>query len=114
MSQQKHTATLHAWLSTYHSIEGLFDGTPDQVTSTLAYTTSGPGTNGYLESQGYTYIGTAEITVTVGDRTEIVTSKVQGLKEQQRSILAKAQAESTQIEEQIQKLLAIGYEGSAT
>ena len=110
MNQQTHTATLHAWLSPYHSIEGLFDQPSKGVVSALTYSVEAPGGGGFCEREGYTYMGTAEVTVAIGSRTEIVMSKVQGLKAQQQLILANAQAQATRIEGQIQKLLAISYD----
>jgi hypothetical protein len=109
-----HTGTLHAWLSKDRSIEGFFDdnATPEQIVSAPLLTTSEPAKEGeapsYWEREGYTYLGTAEVTLTVGGRQELVEKKVVSLRAMQVAVVAEAQAKKTALERQIQKLLAIG------
>jgi hypothetical protein len=61
------------------------------------------------EERGYTYIGPATVTVEVPDLRGLVDSKVEALRKQAVAIRAKATAECTEIESQIQNLLAIEY-----
>lgn len=105
-----HTAELHAWLSSYQRIEGLFDSSPERLASALSYSTSGPGEKSYYENEGYTYVGKATVSVKVAPPKEILQSKVKGLQAQKQAVLAKAQKEATELEGQIQKLLAITFD----
>jgi len=109
-----HTAEVHAWLSSYNSIEGLFDSKSDRVIAALAYSNIGPGSDSYFEREGYTYIGKATITVTVGAPNDVIASKVESLKAQQKSVRAKAQKTVTELDQQIQKLLAISFDGAVS
>lgn len=109
----KHTATLHAWLDKYSSIEGLFDSSAEAVVAALTYTRSAPDDDSYFKREGYTHIGTAEITVTLPARDEVVSNKVAALRAERQAVLVKAEAESQEIEKQIQSLLAISFDGVA-
>lgn len=64
-----------------------------------------------MSSCGWTKIGTAEITITFDDDDTVRDSLVAGLKAKKAEILATAQAEATRIEEKIQSLLAIEWDG---
>lgn len=109
-----HTGTLHAWLSKDRSIEGFFDDkvTPEQIVSVPMLTITRPSDAGeplnYWEQEGYTYLGLAQVTLTVDTRDKLVEKKVDSLRAMQGAVRAKAHAEETAIERQIQKLLAIG------
>jgi hypothetical protein len=109
-----HTGTLHAWLSKDRSLEGFYDNgaTPEQIVSAPLLTITPPSDAGeslnYWEQQGYTYLGTATVTLTVESRDKLVEKKVDSLRAMQGAVRAKAHAEETAIERQIQKLLAIG------
>ena len=59
----------------------------------------------------WTKIGTAEITVTFDDDDTVRSNLVASLKAKKAGILATAQAEATRIEERIQSLLAIEWDG---
>jgi hypothetical protein len=63
----------------------------------------------YWRGLGYTYVGPAEITVDVPDLRELVENKINALREQATTIRAEATAKCTEIEGQIQNLLAIEY-----
>lgn len=56
---------------------------------------------------GYTRVGDAEITITLVNTDTMVQNKVDSLRSEQKRVIAEAQLKSTQIESQIQKLLAI-------
>lgn len=59
---------------------------------------------------GWTFIGDAEITVTIPDERTLIDNKVEALREEAKAIRAEATAKVTQIESQIQNLLAISYD----
>jgi hypothetical protein len=60
-----------------------------------------------FSKMGYTFVGEAELTVTVPDEKTLIDNKVQALREEAKSIRAAATAQVTRIEGQIQSLLAI-------
>jgi hypothetical protein len=63
-----------------------------------------------MSAYGFLYIGKATITVEIPDEKELVENAVASLREQAAHIRAKATAECTEIEGQIQQLLAITYQ----
>lgn len=103
---QVHEGTLIAWITSDWNAEGAMSGDSKQVLQSVHLT----HIDG-MESSGWVRAGTARVEVTLIDKTEMVENKVESLKAQKTSILAEAQMKVTQIEEQIQKLLAITYEG---
>lgn len=66
-----------------------------------------------MSNHGWTKIGTAEITITFDDDDTVRENLVASLKAQKAEVLATAQAEATRIEERIQSLLAIEFDGGA-
>jgi hypothetical protein len=56
---------------------------------------------------GYTLIGDAHISITLHDSKEITKNKIEALNKEKTRVMAKAEAEMTRIEKQIQSLLAI-------
>lgn len=64
-----------------------------------------------MSRYGYTLVGKATVVATISAGQDLVEAKVKALREEQRQIIADAQAKSTVIEGQIQKLLAITFEG---
>jgi hypothetical protein len=67
----------------------------------------------YWLKLGYTYIGEATITVDVPDEKTLIDSKVEALREEIKTTRADATAKVTQLEGQIQQLLAIEFTPSA-
>lgn len=66
-----------------------------------------------MTSSGWTYIGTATISVEVITDTEtLVANKVEALRGEVQKIRAEAQVQVTRLEDQIQKLLAITFNPS--
>lgn len=57
--------------------------------------------------EGWTKVGTAQITVTFDDDDEIIGNMVDALKAQKQKVQADAQVEINRIEERIQSLLAL-------
>ena len=107
MSARTVTGTTKVWLPEYAINIGPKELADPRVVSRLAYSDS------EMKSMGWTLLGTAEIKLTlVGDR-EIVENRVDSLRAEQKKVVADAQKKSTEIERQIQTLLAIAYEGEA-
>lgn len=107
MSARTVTGTTKVWLTEHALNIGPKELADPRVVSRLSYSDS------EMKSWGWTLIGTAEITLhLVGDR-EIVENRVDSLRAEQKKVVADAQKKSTEIERQIQTLLAIAYEGKA-
>jgi len=62
-----------------------------------------------MTDQGYVKVGTATITVELIDNKEIVNGQLSMLNEAKRRVQAEAEKALTEIETQIQSLLAIEY-----
>ncbi len=67
-----------------------------------------------MTASGWTFAGEAEITLQLVDHKALVENKVEALKAEVKSIKAEATMKVTQIERQIQTLLAITYEPEVT
>ena len=101
----KATATLNAYISPYSRVTPDQLATPEGVGQMIFSDAIGE----YLAGQGYTQVGTAVIEVEVFEHKEIVANKVGALREEIKATRAKAAAKVTEIEGQIQSLLAIEY-----
>lgn len=86
----------------------LLRGDLREAISELAFCTSDS-----MESVGWTRVGKATITVEIPDDKQLVENKVESLRAQKDSVLAKATATATEIERKIQNLLAISYDSEA-
>lgn len=98
-----------AWLGRDGGPENL---TPERIVGAVTFY-SPAGAGAYWKSLGYVFVGDAEITVTVIDEPSIVSNKIDALRATKTSVLAEAQAKATELESQIQKLLAISNEVKA-
>jgi len=65
----------------------------------------------YWMQEGYVQVGVAQVEITLQNSEETTKRAVVALKKKKESVIAKAQAEATEIERKIQTLLAITYEG---
>lgn len=63
---------------------------------------------------GWTFAGLADVTLRLTDMNGLVAEKVESLRAKRVEVLAKAQAEATQIERQINTLLAIEHTPRST
>ena len=94
------TFDTQAWISQYNHL------TQEQLR-----TNEGAATLQYsridLSSAGYTLAGKATVTVTIFDQRTLVENTIESLRSQSANIRAEATAKCTQIEGQIQQLLAI-------
>lgn len=88
---------LLAWLSAYQLNED-----PSNLTS-LTFS------NQDMSECGWTQVGTAEISVTLLEDSEILSGKLSSLDEAEKRVKADAQNKLTEIERQRQQLLAIEY-----
>ena len=75
----------------------------DQLVRGLNYSTHD------MSSAGWVKVGEAEVTITLFGLDDIVHGQVDALKAMKKDVIAKAEAEATRIEGEIQKLLAITY-----
>ena len=105
----KVTAQMHAYLPS-HSKATPQDLQTEKGVKALAFFADN---SKYWAEAGYTYIGQATVTVEVPDMRDLVNNKVASLREQAVAIRAEATAKCTEIEGQIQNLLAIEYAPSA-
>lgn len=102
---QVYEGTLIAWITSDWNAEGAMNGDSKLVLESVHLSH-----NDGMESCGWVRAGTARVEITLIDKSAIVENKVESLNAQKTQILAEAQMKATQIEEQIQKLLAITYE----
>lgn len=109
MSQLPKTLTgkTTVWLSNkyYGPADIVRDGT--KAIGKLSYCSHDMSPNGWMA------IGETEVTINFYPMDEIVDKRVKGLREEQKKTMADAQLKSTQIEREIQSLLAITNEVSA-
>lgn len=61
----------------------------------------------YSIDNGFSKVGTAEVTITLHDPDDLIANKVEALRAEKQQTLADAQAKATRLESQIQQLLAI-------
>jgi len=105
-------ATVGAWLSSDYAqqrfVEGRQSGDPARTLAAIALNHQD------MTDCGWTRIGEATVTLEVAEDSQIRQNMVSALQEQKRSVLAKAQREAMQIEERIQNLLAISFDGSVS
>ena len=95
------TGTMGAWLTDYCATNS---ADPSDIEN-LSFTPYD------MADKGWVKVGEAEITVTMRDKNEIIDEQVSVLKEAKRRIQAESVARVTQIDAQIQSLLAIEYKG---
>ena len=103
------SVTLTAYLiSNYRKPAELARMKPAELAGALFYSPSD-----CIKVDGWIKVGTAEITVTLKPHEEMVIDTIAALRRTQSLMLAKAQAESTRIDAEIGKLLAITNEVTA-
>lgn len=102
------TAQMDAYL--WSSIWGPEDlhGDPDAVIPRLRFVP----VDGAAPSTDYIKVGRATVEVGFFDDKAVIAEKVAALKREKEQTLAAAQSKATDIERQIQQLLAIEYDGS--
>lgn len=95
------TATIGAWLPAHNSLRPseLHETDGSQLIEALGYSTHD------MTSAGWAKVGTAQITVELMPAEQCMHSTIAALRREQGELQAKA----TQIEAEIQKLLAITY-----
>jgi hypothetical protein len=97
---KKVSGTTKAWLNQYSGLI-LSTQTNEQVVNTLSYSCSD------MTEHGWTYVGDAKVTIELFDDDAILNSKISTLKAQKQKVQADAFVQSNEIDEEIQKLLAI-------
>lgn len=101
MSGRTFSFTTKAYLTSYHTPDEI---TPESAACALSFY------NFSSTPDGYTLVGEADITVRVVDAQKIIANKVEALKTEKARVLAEAQMKATDIEANIQKLLAISFD----
>ena len=96
---RKITATVPAYISQYNSIDRLLASEPEYAICQLMLTKA--------SMDGWVWIGHATVTLEIADDTEINAELVETLRAVQKQIQADAGKRVTEIEQQIQSLLAI-------
>lgn len=94
-----------AWTTKYSGVgpNELKDSPEDALVKDLSYSVHD------MTDAGWVKVGDADVTVQLFGIEEIVSGQVDALKTMKQDVIAKAEAEATRIEGEIQKLLAISY-----
>lgn len=103
------TGEISVWLTQYSSI-GPAELTSDDAQKVL----NGVSFSHHDMAPEWTRIGAARVTITLESNDKIITGKVDALRAEQKKVVADAQMKSTDIERQIQQLLAITHEPAVT
>ena len=98
------TGTIKVQCNKYTSLETLRVGSDNALFDALHVS------NADMSEYGYSYVGTAEVTITLNDPDTIVGDKVKSLRAEATKVQADAQAAVTRIQRQINELLAITNE----
>lgn len=98
------TVKTGAWLTNdYTSVEDLLKMSQEELVRTLhPYKAEGQIT-------GWTLVGTAEVSIELTDPDKIIANKVDALKAELNTERAQSEARCTQLQSQINNLLAIEY-----
>ena len=101
------TASVPAYMNKWSSIDELMERTPEDAISSIF--------TGHTSSDGtWIRIGSATVTVEIADDKEVKAGLVESLKEEKKKIQADAEKSITEIDAQIQSLLAIEYKPCQT
>ena len=95
------TATVPAYMHKCLPLDELMNIAPESAISRIVI--------GGTHDESWLWIGSASVTVEIADEKEIKTELVESLKEAKKKIQADAEKNITDIDAQIQSLLAIEY-----
>ena len=98
------TATVPAYMNKWSSIDELMARDPTSAIGSIY-------TGNTCDLSTWIWIGSASVTVEIADEKEINSKLVESLKEAKKKIQADAEKSITEIDAQIQSLLAIEYKG---
>lgn len=107
MAQRTITGTVKVQLSKYYGLDSL-KGESNAVFRTLCIMDTD------MSEHGYSVIGSAEVTVTLHDPDQIIGDKVKSLRAEAKKVQADAVNRCTEIERQVQQLLAITLDSGVT
>lgn len=105
-------ATVPVWFTgDYYGPQHL-TGDPEQAIDALSFYSTGidPKTGQLRRPAGWTLVGYADVVVRPLPEQQLVESKVEALRAQKAEVLAKAQAEATDIDRKINTLLCLTFE----
>ena len=97
------TATVPAYMHKCLPLDELMNIAPESAISRILI--------GGTHDESWIWIGSASVTVEIADEKEIKTELVESLKKAKKKIQAEAEKNITEIDAQIQSLLAIEYKG---
>ena len=103
----KNTLKTKAWITEYCSAGPDDLAKPSGIDSMVFNTRD-------MATAGWTYVGTAEITVDLVDRKTLVENKVVALKEELKTVRAEAHVKEMRLNEQINNLLALSFDPSVS
>lgn len=97
-------ATINVYLTKYSSLRGadIHAATQDELAKGLWFTW-----HEFKDDPDYVLVGTADVTVNLMPRADVVSTQIACLRKQQQTIRAESQAADMRIERQINSLLAI-------
>ena len=98
------TATVPAYMNKWSSIDELIARNPTSAIGSIY-------TGNTSDISIWVRIGSAHVTVEIADENEIKAGLVESLKEEKKRIQTDAEKSITEIDAQIQSLLAIEYKG---
>ncbi len=105
MAQRTITGTIKVQLPSSYGPKDL-EGDDRRVFDLLSFTASD------MSGYGYAVVGTAEIVVTLNDTDTIIGDKITALRAEKKQVQADATKRCTEIERQVQQLLAITMESA--
>ena len=98
------TAKLNAYVSEHCSLtpENFATADADRIAGAVSY-----WRQDMTPPSSYSLVGVAYVTITLADPDDLIAKKVEALRAEKQQTLADAQAKATNLERQIQQLLAI-------
>lgn len=105
-------ATVPVWFtSDYHGPDDL-TGTPERAIDAVSFYSTGidPTTGELRRPAGWTLVGYADVVLRPLPERQLIDSKVEALRAQKAEVMAKAQAEVTDIDRKINTLLCLTFD----
>jgi hypothetical protein len=96
----KFTETRQVWITSYTNPEEL---SPDNSRPLIL-------SNGDMHNSGWSLVGTAEVDIELCSREDMVSHKIDALKDELQADLAAAEVRQSTLRDKISKLLAITHE----
>ena len=101
------TAPVSVWINQYSQHDAVSLQSANSVTGLVIWGPEFPAT------EGYTRVGSGEVTITIASKDEIITGKVESLRSELAKDRAESQARQNALIRKISELEALTYEPSA-